>query len=102
MKSEEFIEKYGEVWYLRDFDFLPERLSYRVEHDELYEETNFLKEVIYGDKGIFVTFKKEEDALINSIKVRELFNLNNQYLKMRLGELYLKQHDKQNTSTNKV
>lgn len=63
-----FVRKYGHLWFLRDFDYLPERLEY---YDRCLS-TEFMKEV---EKGNFKVFKTEEEARAASKQVRSVLGL---------------------------
>lgn len=84
MTTKEYIEKYGEQWYLRDFDFLPEKLSYRIEYDKYYNFSDFVKGI---EKGDFILFNNEAEAIRKSIKIRNIFGLNNNFLYEKLGRI---------------
>lgn len=84
MTTKGYIEKYGEQWYLRDFDFLPEKLSCRIEYDKYYNFSNFVEGI---NNGNFVLFDDEAEAIRKSIKIRNIFGLNNNFLYEKLGRI---------------
>ena len=66
---EKFIERWGNWWYIREFDYLPEPLEY-------YERnitTEFMNEVA---KGTFELFRTKEKALEASYQIRKFRNMN--------------------------
>ena len=63
--QQKFIEKYGELYYIREFDYLPEPLKY---YDRNIS-TEFMKNV---EEGHFELFKTKEEAANASYEIRRL------------------------------
>ena len=67
--QEKFIEKFGHLWYLRDFDFLPEPLELYM-HNLKY---SYINECLMMHVGkIFIT---KEEAIEASRKIRNQLGL---------------------------
>jgi len=75
MTSEAFLRKYGERWYLRDFDFYIEKLSERIEREKDIS-SNFLRQLLSND-GSDKIFNSEKEAILACIKVRKVLGLKN-------------------------
>lgn len=67
---EKFVEKYGDLWYLREFDYLPEQLKYYSHNIR----ANFMKNVQKEDRlfDIFHTREEAQKASDDIRRVREL------------------------------
>ena len=59
----EFVDTFGEWWYLREFDYLPEPL-------ELYNRNITLEFMLEAKQGTFDLFKTKEEAIIASLLIR--------------------------------
>ena len=63
--KEEFLNRYGKLWYLREFDYLPQELT--------YYDKNLTKDFfICVNKRLFEIFDNKEDAYEASYQVRKL------------------------------
>lgn len=82
--GEAYIENEGEKWFLRDFDFFPEKLSHKFEIDKYYDSYNFIKGI---EKKQFIVFNSEIDAIEASIEIRQMFGLDCDSLKEKLMDI---------------
>ena len=62
--QKKFIEEYGHLWYIREFDYLPEPLEY---YDRNIS-TLFMREAA---KGLFELFRTKESADEASYQIRK-------------------------------
>lgn len=74
MTIEEYLSRHKERWYLRDLDFLPEKLS---EYKNL--SWNLVQE-IESEESSFKTFTSEIEAIRASLAIRELMKMENKGL----------------------
>lgn len=65
---EKFVERWGNWWYIREFDYLPAPLEYY----NMNITSKFMQEVVHRN---FELFRSKEEALETSYQIRKLRNI---------------------------